>query len=203
MARKIFFSFHYERDAWRAGQVRNCNVVANEDQYGFIDAVDWESIKKKGDGAIERWIDDQLKNTSVTAVLIGAETSSREWVQREIVKSWNRGNGIVGIRIHNIKDQDQKTDTPGHNPLDSFKLQDGTILSSVCKTYDWVIEDGRKKLGKWADEAADIRAEYGTNDTIGEDDKQTSKTHAASAASASAGFAPRSPWCGDYAERAR
>lgn len=203
MARKIFFSFHYERDAWRAGQVRNCNVVANEDQYGFIDAVDWESIKKKGDGAIERWIDDQLKNTSLTAVLIGAETASREWVQREIVKSWNRGNGIVGIRIHNIKDQDQKTDTPGRNPLDSFRLPDGTILSSVCKTYDWVIEDGRKKLGKWADEAADIRADYGTNDTIGEDDKQTSKTQAASAASASAGFAPRSPWCADYAERER
>jgi hypothetical protein len=44
MARKIFFSFHYERDAWRAGQVRNCNVVAGEDEYGFIDAVDWESI---------------------------------------------------------------------------------------------------------------------------------------------------------------
>ena len=39
--------------------------------------------------------------------------------------------------------------------------------------------------------------------TIGEDGKQTSKTHAASAASASAGFAPRSPWCADYAERER
>jgi len=76
MARKIFFSFHYERDAWRAGQVRNCNVVASEDQYGFIDAADWESIKKKGDAAIKGWIDDQLKNTSVTIVLIGAETAN-------------------------------------------------------------------------------------------------------------------------------
>jgi hypothetical protein len=203
MARKIFFSFHYERDVWRAGQVRNSNVVADEDQYGFIDAVDWESIKKKGDSAIERWIDDQLKNTSITAVLIGAETANREWVQHEIVKSWNRGNGLVGIRIHNIKDQDQKTDTPGRNPLDDFKLPDGTILSSVCKTYDWVIDNGRTNLGKWADEAADIRAKYGTDDTIGEGNKQTSKAQAASAGSASAGFAPRSPWCADYVERER
>jgi hypothetical protein len=203
MARKIFFSFHYERDAWRAGQVRNCNVVAGQDQYGFIDAVDWESIKKKGDSAIERWIDDQLKNTSVTVVLIGAETADREWVQREIVKSWNRGNGIVGIWIHNIKDQDQKTDTPGRNPLEDFKLPDGTILSSICKTYDWVIGDGRKNLGKWADEADDIRAKYGSDDTIAEASRQTSKARPASATSATAGFAPRSPWCADYVARKR
>jgi len=166
VSRKTFFSFHYERDAWRAGQVRNSNVIASEDEYGFIDAVDWESIKKKGNAAIERWIDDQLKNTSVTVVLIGTETASREWVQDEILKSWNRGNGIVGIRIHNIKDQDQKTDIAGHNPLDDFKLSVSIVLSSVCKTYDWVIEDGRKKLGAWVDEAANIRAKYGTGDNI-------------------------------------
>lgn len=206
MARKIFFSFHYERDSWRAGQVRNCNVVSSEDEYGFIDAAEWESIKKKGDTAIQRWIDAQLKNTSVTVVLIGAETADREWVQHELVKSWNRGNGITGIRIHNIKDQDQKTDTPGRNPLDNFKLPDGTLLSSICKTYDWVIDNGRNNLGKWADEAADIRAKYGTDDKIvgpNEDRQQTSKARAVSTASVSAGFAPRSPWCSTYVERKR
>lgn len=174
MARKIFFSFHYERDAWRASQVRNSNVVSSDDRYGFIDASDWESIKKKGDPAIENWINDQLKNTSVTVVLIGAETASRDWVQYEILKSWNRGNGIVGVRIHNIKDQDQKTDVAGHNPLDDFKLSDGTVLSSVCKTYDWVIDDGRKKLGAWADEAANIRAKY--DDTITKAGKDTARS---------------------------
>jgi hypothetical protein len=205
VARKIFFSFHYERDAWRAGQVRNCNVVSSEDQYGFIDGADWESLKKEGDAAVERWIDDQLKNTSVTAVLIGAETASREWVQLEILKSWNRGNGIVGIRIHNIKDQDTRTDVAGRNPLDDFKLPDGTVLSSICKTYDWVIDDGRKKIGEWADEAANIRAEYGSDDKVvgpGEDG-QTSRAHAAFRASTSAGFAPKSPWSSDYVERKR
>jgi hypothetical protein len=176
VARKIFFSFHYERDAWRAGQVRNSNVVSSDDRYGFVDASDWESIKKKGDAAVEGWINDQLKNTSVTVVLIGAETASRDWVQYEILKSWNRGNGIVGVRIHNIKDQDQKTDVAGHNPLDDFKLSDGTVLSSVCKTYDWVIDDGRKKLGGWADEAANIRAKYGTEDTVAKAGKDTARS---------------------------
>ena len=41
MARKTFFSFHYERDAWRASQVRNCNVIADEDEYGVIDAAEF------------------------------------------------------------------------------------------------------------------------------------------------------------------
>lgn len=176
MARKIFFSFHYERDAWRAGQVRNSNVVSSEDRYGFVDAVDWESIKKKGDAAIERWIDDQLENTSVTVVLVGAETASREWVQYEIGTSWNRGNGLIGIKIHNIKDQDQKTDTPGANPFDGFKLPNGTLLSSVVRTYDWAVDDGRKNLGKWADEAANIRAKYGTDDRITKVAKNTGQS---------------------------
>ena len=39
MARQTFFSFHYERDAWRAGQVRNCNLLPTNDQHGFIDSV--------------------------------------------------------------------------------------------------------------------------------------------------------------------
>jgi hypothetical protein len=204
MARKIFFSFHFERDAWRASQVRNCNVVSSEDQYGFIDAADWESIKKKGDAAIEGWINDQLENTSVTVVLIGAETATREWVQYEILKSWNRGNGIVGIRIHNIKDQDQKTDTAGRNPFDDFKLPDGTLLSSVCQTFDWVADDGRKNLGKWADAAADVRAKYGTDDRISavSEDKIITKVHTGSSRSVAPGFAPRSPWCSN-AEKER
>jgi MTH538 TIR-like domain (DUF1863) len=205
MARKIFFSFHYERDAWRAGQVRNCNVVASEDQYGFIDAADWESIKKKGDAAIKAWIDDQLENTSVTIVLIGAETANREWVQHEILKSWNRGNGVVGIRIHNIKDQDKNTDVAGRNPLDDFKMQDGTLLSSICKTYDWVADDGRKNIGTWADEAATIRAKYGTEDKISgtAEDSRATKATVLSRASTSVGFAPKSPWCADDVERNR
>lgn len=166
MARKVFFSFHYERDAWRAGQVRNCNMLPSEDQIGFIDAVDWESIKKQGDEAIERWIDKQLNGTSATGVLAGAETAGRQWVLREILKSWNRGNGVFGIWIHNVKDVNKNTDIKGANPFDSFKLPDGTLLSTVCKIYDWVHDQGRDQLGAWADEAARIRARFGADQAI-------------------------------------
>lgn len=203
MARKTFFSFHYERDAWRAGQIRNCNLLPSEDEHGFIDAVDWESIKRQGDAAIERWIGEQLEGTSVTAVLIGSETASREWVQHEIVESWNRGNGIVGIWIHNMKDSDSKTDVKGRNPLDELKLPNGQSLSSICKTYDWVNDNGRDNLGKWLEEAFQARAKHGTADKIADTSglgKVVLKM-AASSVSAPTTFKPRAPWSSDHAQR--
>lgn len=55
MARKVFFSFHYERDVWRAGQVRNSWVTKpDRDTAGFWDSASWEEVKKKGDAAIKK-----------------------------------------------------------------------------------------------------------------------------------------------------
>src|SRR5215813_4274783 len=102
MARRTFFSFHYERDVWRAGQVRNCWVTQDREDAGFWDAAAWEEVKKKGTAAVEKWIDDQLKGTSVTAVLIGAETSTREYVGYEIKQSYSKTNGLLGVYVHNM-----------------------------------------------------------------------------------------------------
>jgi hypothetical protein len=157
MARKTFFSFHYERDAWRAANVRNSGVLSKDDEYGFIDAADWEKIEREGDAAIKRWIQDQLKNTTATVVLIGAETATREWVLYEIRESWKRGNAIIGVRIHGIKDDESKTDSFGANPLDAVKFEDGKTFSTVCKTYDWVTDKGREHLGEWIEEAVGAR----------------------------------------------
>jgi len=155
--RKVFYSFHYKGDAWRAGQVRNHNKIADEDEYGVIDAVEWEQIERQGTMAIENWINKQLKFTSVTVVLIGAETFSRPWVIYEIKESWKRGNAILGLYVHAVKDQKQQHSTKGPNPLDNVKFTDGTALSSVCCTYDWVIDNGRENLGQWVEDAYQTR----------------------------------------------
>lgn len=175
MARKVFFSFHFDRDAWRAGQVRNSDLIPNEDEYGFIDSVDWEEVKRKGIEEIKRWIDSQLKDTSVTVVLIGAETAERYWVNYEIRKSWERGNAILGVYIHNTKDQDGKTDTSGANPFDKVYFTDGISLSSICKTYDWVNNDGRNNLGAWVEEAFKNREAYIGEIELKDDESDTNK----------------------------
>src|SRR5260370_27345451 len=104
MARKVFFSFHYERDAQRASVVRNHAVTKDNDEAaGYVDKAAWESIERQGDAAIKKWIAEQLKGTSITCVLIGPETDSRPWVQYEIKESYTKGNGLLGVTIHNIK----------------------------------------------------------------------------------------------------
>lgn len=158
MARKVFFSFHYERDSQRAAQVRNADMLADEDEYGVIDAVEWEKLERAGAEAIKRWILSQMEGTSATVVLIGAETSERPWVIYEIEESWKRGNGIVGVRIHNVKNLQSQTDLRGANPFDKIRFSDGTQLSSVAKTYDWVSDSGRDNLGIWVEEAIGKRA---------------------------------------------
>ena len=52
MARRVFFSFHYQRDVWRANVVRMSGVVIGSAAAGFHDASLWEEAKRKGDAAI-------------------------------------------------------------------------------------------------------------------------------------------------------
>jgi hypothetical protein len=133
--------------------------VAREDREaaGFIDAAEWEEVKQDGEEAIKEWIGDQMHGTSVTAVLIGNETADRDWVRYEIKKSIERGNGIVGIKVHSLKDKEGSTDFGGSNPLKKFVVeQDGDVktLSSIFPTYHWNRDNGRENIGEWVEEAA-------------------------------------------------
>ena len=48
MARRVFFSFHYERDVWRANVVRKSWVTKPDRKTaGFIDAAEFEKIQRQ------------------------------------------------------------------------------------------------------------------------------------------------------------
>jgi hypothetical protein len=160
MTRKVFFSFHYNRDAWRVSQVRNSWLLRPSEHQtsNFLDAADWESIQREGEVAIQRWIDNQLKGTSVTIILIGAETANRKYVDYEIKKSYNLQKGLLGIYIHQIKNSKGQTDTKGKNPFAKWQitLPNGTkkALSEIYPTYDWVDDNGRINMPAWIEKAA-------------------------------------------------
>lgn len=159
MARKVFFSFHYQRDSVRAGQVRNSNVVKNGSiaTSDFIDAAKWEQVKRGGDSEIKKWIANQLLGTSVTVVLIGAKTAQRQWVKYEIDESLKKGNGLLGIYIHKCPLFDGSVDSKGVNPFDNLFLTINGVqkpLSAIYYTYDWIDHDGRNNLGKWIEDTA-------------------------------------------------
>jgi hypothetical protein len=144
MARRTFFSFHYERDVTRANVVRNSWLTKpDREASGFFDASLWEESKKQGDAAIKRMIDDGLRNTSVTVVLIGRETAGRSYVVYEIERSIDRGNGLLGVQIHAIKNLQGVQDEPGSNPL-----------PSGVPVYRWFKDDGYVSLGSWIEQAA-------------------------------------------------
>lgn len=148
MARRTFFSFHYQRDIWRINQIRNIPNITGCSAAGFQDASLWEEAKKKGDAAIKKLIDEGLKNTTVTVVCIGAKTAGRKYINYEIEQSIKRGNGIVGIQIHEIKDSNGNKDTVGITP--------SKITSNGYKVYKYVdheklanrIEEAAKNAGK-------------------------------------------------------
>jgi hypothetical protein len=141
MARRVFFSFKY-KDVSRAMVVRNSWVAQGREAAGFIDAADFEKVKRQGDAAIKRWINSQLMGTSVTVVLVGAKTCGSRWVKYEIEQSKARGNGLLGIDVSKIKDLKGATsercgEIPGGYPF-----------------YLWYKDDGYHNMGSWIEKAA-------------------------------------------------
>jgi hypothetical protein len=155
MARKVFFSFHHKGDIGRIGQVRNSWLTKGEDA-GFVDDAAWETIKRQGEDSVKRWIDTQLSGTSVTVVLIGQETADRPWVRYEIRKSHDKGNGVMGIYIHNVKDfRTNIAGMKGKNPFEQFKfINSNRTLANEYPTYDWVNDNGYQNIDSWIEAAA-------------------------------------------------
>ena len=158
MARRAFFSFHYKNDVWRANQVRNSWVTKDDKEAaGFVDAADFEKVEKEGEDAIKRWITKQLEGTSVTVVLIGSDTSNRPYVKFELQKSYEKGNGMIGIYIHKLKDKDGNTTTKGSNQFGEIGKDssgNSVFFSNTYTCYDWGDEDGYNNMGKWIEAAA-------------------------------------------------
>jgi hypothetical protein len=140
MARRVFFSFHYQRDLWRVNVVRNSAVVEGVAAAGFSDASLWEEAKKKGDAAIKSLIDRALDGTGATVVLIGAQIANRKYVTYEIEQSIARGKGLLGVRIHNIRDSSGNTDYPGAVPAALIKANAPIHTYEYGKLGDWVEE---------------------------------------------------------------
>lgn len=133
MKRQVFFSFEFNKDAWRAAQVRNMGVV-NKDSTASDN--DWETVKSKSDLVIKNWIDSQMEMRSCIVVLVGKTTYSRKWVKYEIQKAYELKKGIVGIYIHGLKDQEGKQTTKGENPFDYIETSEGEKLSKFVECYD-------------------------------------------------------------------
>jgi hypothetical protein len=159
MAKRVFFSFHYEDvKTFRANVVRNHDLTKENGDAGFYDASIWEDAKKHGDVAVKRLVNSGLENTSVTCVLIGTDTWKRPWVRYEILKSYDRENRLFGVHINSVTDKNKQTFPQGPNPFDFL----GFVISSDGKKliyYEYIGNDWQvyKEL---PDKAANYDKQY-------------------------------------------
>lgn len=122
------------------------------DGQSVLPAQDWEAVKRRGDAAVQAWIDDQMKYKQAVIVMIGNQTAGRPFVQYEIQRAWQIKKPMLGILIHGLKDSSQQTDTPGPNPFKRFGFTDS------AKTYaDYVpVFDPARFTGKVYPTSTDI-----------------------------------------------
>ena len=156
MARRVFFSFHYKPDNWRASQVRNIGKVEGNSPASDND---WESITKGGDAAIKKWINGQMYGKSCVVVLVGTKTAGRKWIKYEIEKALEDGKGLVGIHVNKLKDAGGETAVKGTNPFSDFEV-DGVPLTQSAKchtpsgtTSTAAYEDISDNIEEWIEDA--------------------------------------------------
>lgn len=164
MKRQVFFSFHYNRDVWRASQVRNMGKVDGSSTFSDND---WEEVRYKSDTKIKEWIDNQLAMRSCLVVLVGYETSERKWVKYEIEKAMELHKGIVGIRIDRLKNSQGEQDTEGCDPFYSVITPSGhrlsqyvTLFKSIYSSSQYVYDDIKDNLEDLIEQAIDNRWNY-------------------------------------------
>jgi len=157
LAKSVFYSFHYTRDSWRVQQIVKIGALEGQP---ILNAQDWESVKRQGDAAIKKWINDQMSYKKAVVVLIGAETAGRPWVKHEITKAWNDKKPLVGIRIHGLADSAGNTDLPGADPFAKITFPTGGSLASYVPVFSpsgstskAVYADIAANIGTWVDSA--------------------------------------------------
>lgn len=162
--RQVFFSFHYDKDIWRASQVKNMGIVDDSSTWS---ANDWEEVRNTTDEKIKSWINDQMDMRSCIVVLIGRDTSERKWVKYEIEQAYKLGKGLVGVYIHGLKNQDGEQGTRGSNPFYNELTSDGHRLSNYVECYDsphfsssYVYDDIKENLPDFIERALDNRGTF-------------------------------------------
>lgn len=156
--RQVFFSFEYNKDAWRASQIKEMGKVDNSSTFS---SNDWEEVKEKTDTKIKEWIDGQMAMRSCLVVLIGKSTSGRKWINYEIEKAYELNKGIVGIYIHNLKDSGGNQTTKGNNPFYNILIGDNnerlskyvTCFDSSYSSSTYVYDDIKSNIEQLIEDA--------------------------------------------------
>jgi len=157
MARHVFYALHYEADRSRiAGLLQSHALEANPE----LSQADWAKLRRGGEFATRRWIEEQLKGRSCTVVLIGTHTAARPLVHYAIQRSRQLHLGLLGIYVHGLNDNRGLPSQKGENAFEHPECDLGS-MSGKIPVYDPPGTDSQMiyryivdNMAQWADEAA-------------------------------------------------
>ena len=149
MSRKVFVSFSHRLDQDAAEEFRK---LFSDERDVFIDKSIRHDIGALKTDSIKKRLRELISDSSVTVVLIGAETGGRKWIDWEIQNSLrkydgNHRNGILGVRIkykeHSVPDRlEDNVPEMGHIidwprdkrtlPKRSKRLTKNAMASQIC-----------------------------------------------------------------------
>ncbi len=148
MNRRCCFIFDYDNDLARAKQINDLKLVLGTAPAGFDDASRWREARNAGKEAVRGLIDGALSSTSATIVLIGEKTADLDYVEYAFEQTISRNNGIVGLFVHDMPDENGKTSTKGKVP---YEVQAAEKLDAHhYDVHDW----DQSKFEEWVEEAA-------------------------------------------------
>ncbi len=137
--RRVYFSFDYQWDLHRVNKIRQLPQIIAGAAAGFQSAKIWQEAKRSGDGAVHGHINDALSGTSVTVVCIGQMSAHRKYIVYELERSFERGNGLVGITINHLSDGQGKSEPEASIPP-LLTISDAGIYkySDKRNLVDWI-----------------------------------------------------------------
>lgn len=124
--RNVFISFHMDDEA-QVGLLRH---QAKNDKFN-LEFTDY-SVKTPFNSNWKTRCKERIKQSSITVVMIGADTYKRPAVLWEINKAYELGKKVIGIRIHKN----------GNDPIP------GPLLRNKSKIINWNMEKIQNELDK-------------------------------------------------------
>ena len=140
----IFISYHYDSDNQIA---REITEIINTDKINVFSVVR-ENEKKKDDEIIKNWVDEEIKKTRITILLISEKTLDRKYVSYELSKSLLNGNTVIPILI----DSEKNAFNEDSINLVNKKL-DKELSGRKLKIRKWFQENGKENILRWLNEA--------------------------------------------------
>lgn len=138
MREKVFLCFNQNEKMEKINAIKD--TISSQEKFE-ISCLDKEELLFS-DIYLKGLIEEKLKGTSVTLVLIGDKTLRLEYIKETLMKSVENGNLIIGIKIGS-------DGSIGENSLYFIEL--------IHRIYDYEKDQGASNLNAWINSAIDSK----------------------------------------------